>query len=212
MTRKTARRAALPCTAALLSTALATGCIAEGETLPSAAQVRPFIQSRDAVAQQYWIAEQAVARAPVGFPLRFGAAVGRFTACGANGEQYGISVIWDWAGKQGADAAAQVQDAVPAIDRALADAGWTLSAPAAGSGPGVIGMTRQGITLSLNADPANPAPQENDWRPAESYDLTGPCLPATTPIANQLKTSNWTGDSYGTTPAPLAPLQLRTSG
>jgi hypothetical protein len=210
MTRKPALRAALPCTAVLLSMALASGCMAEGEMLPTAAQVRPFIQSRDAVAQQYWMAARAVARAPVGFTLRLVVAAGSFTTCGAGGEQYVITVVWDWTGRQVADAAGQVANGVPVLERALADAGWSPSGYSPASGPAVIAMIRQGITLSLDADPANPAPLERDWQPTESYDLTGPCIPATTAVAGQLKSNR--PDSYGTTPAPLPPLQIQTSG
>ena len=54
------------CTAA----ALMSGCVSEGEVLPTAAEVEPVIHERGAVARQYWASAQAFERAPLGFKVR----------------------------------------------------------------------------------------------------------------------------------------------
>ncbi len=68
--------------------------------------------------------------------------------------------------------------------------------------------TRQGITLSLDADPANPAPLERDWTPTESYTVAGPCIPVTAPAATEF--GPVPEDSYGTVPTALSPIHIRT--
>jgi hypothetical protein len=206
----------LPGIVALLSVALTAGCLTprpaqpqiQTQTQVPAAQVTAFSQTREAVAQWYWPSARAVTRARVGFTLRFEVAIGKFTACGTSGEQYQVVAVWQWKGKQEADAAGQVQEAVPILERALTAAGWGQFRRSPSSGLDVMAV-RQGITLSLDADPANPAPLERDWQPDETFDVTGPCLPANVAAASQLQAN----DYYGITPAPLPPLpQFRVQG
>lgn len=205
--------------AVMLCAALAAGCMAEGEVLPTAAEVGPVIQERGAVAQQYWAATQAFQRAPLGFKVRLEAAIGRFTACSpggagnqdgsAGGEWYQIIASWEPVGLPSAEQAGLLHQAVPVVERAFNDAGWSQFQPSTSSGIDVV-ATRRGITMSLDADPANPAPLERDWIPAESYTVAGPCMPVAAPAATEFGTVG--EDSYGTAPTALFPIDIRTSG
>jgi hypothetical protein len=64
------------------------------------------------------------------------------------------------------------------------------------------------ITLSLDADPANPAPLERNWIPAESYKVAGPCVPVPAQAAAEFGSVR--EDSYGTVPTAQPPIRIPT--
>lgn len=203
--------------AAMLCAALVSGCEDDFETLPTVAQVAPVIKERGAVARQYWAATQAFQRAPLRFKMRLEVAAGDYSACGPGGTgdqvgatgglQYQVVASWEPVGVPPAEQGGMLQQAVPVIEGALRHAGWTRFRPSASSGVDVV-ATRQGITLSLDADPANPAPLERDWIPAENYTVAGPCIPLSAQAAAEFGSVGQ--DSYGTAPAALPPIQIPT--
>ena len=71
-------------------------------------------------------------------------------------------------------------------------------------------MIADRITLSLDADPANPAPLERDWTLAESYTVAGPCIPENTLAAAEFGAVG--KEYYGTAPTALPPIDIRTNG
>lgn len=201
--------------AMMLCAALVSGCGYGQDPLPPAAQADSVINERDAVAQQHWAAAQAIQRTPLGFKLRLQVAVGYFNACspgsaadqgGSGGEEYEIVATWEPVGVPVAEQGGRLEQAVPVVEGALNHAGWSRFQPSASSGIDVL-ATRRGITLSLDADPANPAPLERDWIPEESYTVTGPCIPVTTtPAMTEFESVG--KEYYGTVPTALPPIQL----
>jgi hypothetical protein len=198
--------------------ALVSACISEGEeALPTAAEVEPLIHERGAAAQQYWTSAQAFERAPLGFKVRLEEAGGAFTPCNpgdgidqggsAGGERYQIFATWEPVGVPPAAQGGKLQQAVPVLERALHDAGRGPFQPSASSGLAVV-ATRHGLTLALDAHPADPVPLERDWIPAESYTVAGRCIPVTDTAATELRTVP--GDSYGTMPTALPPIRIPT--
>jgi hypothetical protein len=189
--------------------------MAEGESPPTAAQLDPVIHERGAVAQQYWTSARVFQRSRLGFRIRLEVAVGRFTACSpggaggqggsADGQQYQIVAVWEPAGVPLAEQAGLLQQTVPVIEGALNDAGWSPFRQSASSRLDVV-ATRQGITLMLDANPADPTSAEPDWRPAESYTLAGPCIPVTAQAATEFKSVGI--DSYGTSPTTPSPIRI----
>ena len=197
----------------MLCATLVSGCMAAAEVPPTAAEVHPVIQERSAVAQQHWAAAHAFQRARLGFKVRLEVAVGSFNACspdgadggGSGGLQYQIVSIWEPVGVPPAEQAGLLQQAVPAIEAALNHAGWSQFQPSTSSGLDVV-ATRQRITLSLDANPANPAPLERNWTPAESYTVAGPCIPENTLTAAEFGSVG--KEYYGTTPTMLPPIAI----
>jgi hypothetical protein len=203
----------------MLCATLVSGCLAQGEA-PSAgagAGADSVIKERGAVAQQYWAAAHAFQRASLGFKVRLEVAVGRFSTCSpggggsgsSGGQQYQIVAIWEPVGVPLAEQAGLLKQAVPVIEGAFNHAGWSQFQPSTSSGLDVV-ATRQGITLSLDADPANPAPLERDWTPAESYTVAGPCIQVNTLTATELGSVG--EEYYGTAPTALPPIDIPTSG
>jgi hypothetical protein len=195
-----------------LCAVLGTGC--DYESLPTAAQFAPAIEEHGAIARQYWEATQAFQRAPLGFKLRLQVAFGTFSACGAGGagdqdgstgEQYQILASWEPVGLPPAVQGGRLQQAVPAIEGALNDAGWSDFRPSTTSRLDVV-ATRQGISLSLDANPANPWPLERNWVPAENYTVAGPCIPVPAQVAAEFGSVG--GASYGTVPAALPSMKI----
>jgi hypothetical protein len=201
----------------MLCATLVSGCMAATETMPTAAEVHPVIQERGAVAQQHWAAAHAFQRAPLGFKVRLEVAVGSFNACspggagggGTGGQQYQIVSVWEPVGVPIAKQAGLLQEAVPVLEGALNRAGWSRFQPSASSRLDVV-ATRQGITLSLNANPDNPAPLERNWTPAESYTVTGSCIPENTLAAAEFGSVG--REYYGTVPTMLPPIAVRING
>jgi hypothetical protein len=197
----------------MLCAALVSGC--DWETLPTAAQVAPVIKERGAVAQQYWAATQAFQRARLGFKMRLEVAVGYFSACGpggagdqdgaAGGQQYQLLADWEPIGLPPAEQGGLLQQAVPVIEGALNDAGWSHFRPSTSSGLDVV-ATRQRFTLSLDADPANPAPLERDWIPTENYTVAGPCIPV--PAQAAVEFGSVGEDTYSAVPTVLPPIRI----
>jgi hypothetical protein len=187
--------------------------MAETDVLVTAAQLGPVIQERGAVAQQYWAATQAFQRARLGFRLRLQVAVGQFTACSpgdqggpADGQQYQIVATWELVRVPLAEQVSLLQRAVPAVERAFNDAGWTQFQPSASSRADVV-ATRQGITLSLDPDPASTA-QLPGWTPGESYTVTGACIPVTAPAAAEFGAVGY--EHYGTVPTALPSIRIES--
>lgn len=188
---------------AVACAALLSGC--EGKPVPTAAQTEQVIQERDAVARQYWAATRAFQRAPLGFKARLEVAVGSFTACDSGGQQYQIVAVWEPVGAPPAVQGGLVQQAVPAIERAFNGAGWGQFQPSPSIALNVV-ATRPEFTLSLDADPANPGPDERDWTPIETYTVAGSCIGVTAQAAAELEAVG--KEYYGTAPAPLPPIPV----
>jgi hypothetical protein len=200
---------------AVLCAVLVSGCMAQGEVpptevqrtsaQPTAAPVGSVISQRGTVARQYRLSARVFQRARLGFRIRLDVAVGRFTACdtggagsqegSADGEQYQIVAMWVPDGPPPAEQGGLLERAVPAIEGAIIRAGWSQFRRSASSGVDMM-AARQGITLALDADPANPAPLERDWIPSETYTLAGPCVPVTAQAATGLSSEG--EDIYGT--------------
>jgi hypothetical protein len=168
------------------------------------------------VAQQYWVAARVFQRAPLGFKARLEVALGSFTGCGPGdqggsdgGEQYQVFTAWQPVGQPIANEGGLLQDAVPAIERAFNRAGWSQFQPSKSTPLSVV-ATRKGFTLTLNADPANPAPLERNWTPLEYFTVAGPCEPVTALEASEL--SSVPKDYFGTAPTSLYPVQIQAQG
>jgi hypothetical protein len=199
--------------AVLLCAALVSGC--DFENLPTVAQLAPVMKERGAVARQYWAATSAFQRARLGFKVRLEVAVGYFSACSPGGagdqdgapggQQYQILADWEPVGVPPAEQGGVLQEAVPVIGRAFNDAGWSHLRPSTPRGLDLV-ATRQGITLSLDGDPANPAPLERDWIPAEHYAVAGPCIPVPAQVAAEFE--SLPEDSYGTVPTALPSVRI----
>jgi hypothetical protein len=197
---------------AMLCATLVSGCLADAQVLPSTA-VDLVIQERDAVAQQYWATAHAFQRARLGFKVRLEVAVGSFKGCGPGGAdgdgsgglQYQIVAVWEPVGVPLDEQGGLLAQAVPVVEGAFNHAGWSQFQPSPSSGLDVV-ATRKGITLSLDADPANPAPLERNWTPAESYTLTGLCVAENSVAASELESVG--EQSYSTAPTALAPIAI----
>lgn len=189
---------------------LLSGCGTLEKPQPTAAQVQSAIQERDTVAQRYWAATQAFQQARLGFKARLEVAAGQYAACDSGdpgvGQQYQIFAVWQPVGSPIAEQGGLVQQAVPAIERAFNRAGWGRFQRSASNALNVV-ATRQGFTLSLNANPANPGTDERAWTPIEFYMVTGPCIAVTAQAAAELQALG--KEYYGTSPAPLPPISIQ---